>query len=96
MKAQRFFSGHDTYGRSVELAQAVDGNWYGRTFDYNGYGCNWSKWIEHDAPEFETVGENKYTGEKFTYEKPVAFWGFNKLTEHDDIPRVVLPTKVKT
>ncbi len=92
MKALRFFFGHDTFGRPVELAQAIDGGWYGRWYGYNGYGMGMSKWAEHDAPTFETHGINKYSGERFEYSSPVAFWGFNKLTETADIPRIRLPT----
>jgi len=91
MKASRFFDGNDTYGRSIELAQSESGTWFYRYYDYNGYGMGWSAWDEHEAPQFETHGTNKYSGERFEYEKPVAFWGFNKLSEYTEIPRVRLP-----
>lgn len=91
MKASRLFTGYDTFGRRVELAQGINGEWFGRSYDFNGYGKAWGKWLSHDKPSFESHGTNQYTGEKFQYDKPQAFWGFNRMDECDSIPRYRLP-----
>ena len=82
-KASRFFSGSDSFMRGVEVAQSVSGVWYCRTYGWNGYANAWGKWTEYEGPAFESHGTNAYTGERFEYSKPVAYWGFNKLMEHD-------------
>ena len=92
MKAQRFFSGNDTFGHSIEMAQSKSGKWYSREYGFNGYGKAWSKWAAYDEEvTFETHGVNQYSGESFEYEKPVLMWGFNKMVEYEEIPRVKLP-----
>lgn len=91
MKAQRFFDVNDTYGKPIEVAQSISGKWFFREFGFNGFGKCWSRWEEYEGPSFETHGENRYTGEAFEYDKPVAFWGFNKMHEYDEVPIVRLP-----
>ena len=65
-KAAKLYYGNDTYGRNVEMALSVSGQWYGRNYGYNGYGKAWSKWYEMDAPEEDEHG---------------VFWGFNRMYE---------------
>jgi len=89
-KATRFFTGHDTYGRRVQMAQSESGTWFGRSFGFNGYGKAWLKWFKTE-PEFQSTYINQITGEEGTYENPVLCWGFQKMTELDEIPRVRLP-----
>lgn len=91
MKAVRFFFGYDSYGRSVERALSETGKWFSRAKVETRYGLNWSKWTETEAPKFETHGTSAYTGEKFEYPFPCIFWGFNRMDELDEIPRVRLP-----
>jgi len=91
MKAVRFFSGYDTFGRSVERAQSEKGDWFSRAYEFNGYGKGWCRWEKDDEPKFETHGINQYSGEMFEYEKPVCMWGFNKMAEYEEMPRVRLP-----
>ncbi len=89
-KAIKFFKGNDTTGRNVQLAKSESGHWYGRSFEFNGYGKAWSKWFKTE-PELQTTYINQITGEEGTYETPVMCWGFQKMTELDEIPRVRLP-----
>lgn len=90
MKAVRFFFGTDTFGRDVEVAESATSHWFCRVLDWNGYNRSWSKWGTHE-PSFETHGTNIYTNEVFEYETPQLFWGFQKLTETKELPRVRLP-----
>lgn len=45
-KAIKLYSGHDTYGRAVEVAERTDGVWFWREYRWNGYGLGWSKWAD--------------------------------------------------
>jgi len=92
-KAQRFFSGTDTYGRQVERAQSVSGQWFARHTESKGrYGNSFTRWYTTEEPAFETTGTNAYSGEEFTYDKPVCLWGWNKMYEYSEMPRVRLPS----
>ena len=92
MKALRHFGGNDTYGRPVEKALSKSGTWFSRAYDFNGYGKAWAKWAKCEKPTFETHGENVYSGERFKYEKPVLFWGFNKMIEYSAPYNIRLPS----
>jgi hypothetical protein len=91
MKAKRFFSGSDTYGRDVELALGASGQWFARYREFDGYGVRFCAWYETEQPAFETHGVNQYTGERFEHKTPVCLWGFNRLREVSPVPRVRLP-----
>lgn len=43
-KANRLYSGYDSYGRVIEVAERNDGVWFWREYGWNGYGNTWSKW----------------------------------------------------
>jgi len=43
-KANRLYSGHDSYGRTIEVAERIDGVWFWREYGWNGYGMGWAKW----------------------------------------------------
>lgn len=74
-KAVALYSGTTTYGKSVEVAKDVNGQWFSREYGWNGYGRGWSRWtkdrqFEHpttirnrveygDAPEYKTIPEEK-------------------------------------
>lgn len=90
-KAIKFWFGNDSVGRPVEVAMREDGTYFSRSYEYNGYGKSWTRWSEHD-PNFVTSTENAYSGE-VTYhpERPVMSWGFIRLTECSEVPRVRLP-----
>ena len=90
-KARRFFTGTDSNGTQVERAESVYGIWFARSYGYNGYGMGFSKWEKTDDPDFETTGTNQYDGKTFMYPAPVCMWGWNKMREHSDIPRLRLP-----
>ena len=80
-KSTRFFTGTDSFGRGVDVAQRVDGIWFARSEKETNWGNQMSKWAEHEEPTFESHGKNEYSGESFEYDKPQMFWGFNKLDE---------------
>ena len=92
-KAQRFFNGNDSYGRNVEVAQSVEGVWFYRAYEFNGYAKAWSRWevLNEDNIRWETHGRNVYSDEVFQWDKPRLSWGFNLLTEWANLPRVRLP-----
>lgn len=48
-KAIRVYSGSDSYGRRVEVAEREDKAWFSRSFDYNGYHNCWSKWLQTES-----------------------------------------------
>jgi hypothetical protein len=91
MKASRHFYGTDSYGRAVEKAEGINGQWFGRHKIETDFGLSMTKWYPIDTPTFETHGTNEYTGERFEYRKPVLFWGFNKMKEIDGPHRIRLP-----
>lgn len=85
-KTLREFGGTDTFGRDVQVAQRIDGVWFCRFREFNGYGVSWTRWETYGRePTFQTHGVNVYTGESFEHEKPVLMWGFNKLHEYDEL-----------
>jgi hypothetical protein len=43
MKASRFFFGRDSFSRYIEVAEAVDGRWFSRS--YTG-GNGWTRWAD--------------------------------------------------
>ena len=90
-KAIRHFYGTETYGRHVEKAQRVDGSWFSRAYEFNGYAKAWSKWLECDKPNFETHVTNAYTGVKEKLDSPRCMWGFNSLNELDGPHKIRLP-----
>ena len=91
MKALRYFSGYDTFGRLVERAQSVSGQWFMRYQYEGGYGLATSEWQECETPNFETHYTNKYTGEREKCVNPVILCGFTEMEEHKEVPRVRLP-----
>ncbi len=48
-KAIRVYSGNDSYGRRVEVAEREDKARFSRSFDYNGYHNCWSKWLQTES-----------------------------------------------
>lgn len=65
-KVQRLWFGNDSYGRRVEVAESVNGSFFGRVWQYNGYQMAWDKWTKH-TPSFNSDG--------------CMEWGFNMLSE---------------
>ena len=43
-KAIKFFTGRDTYGRTVDAALREDGVWFSRYQSFNGYAVAMTKW----------------------------------------------------
>lgn len=91
MKAARHFSGTDTYGRRVEMAKGVNGEWFARHSERTRFGNQMTRWYPHEEPTFETHGRNQYTDERYEYPEPVLFWGFNKMREIPGPHRLRLP-----
>lgn len=90
-KAVRFFFGRDSYGRHTERAQALDGQWFARHDESTQWGPKSTKWYLQ-APSWETSTSNAYSGEVTQHpDEPVMCWGFNRMTECSDVPRVRLP-----
>ena len=80
MKADRLYSGYDSYGRAIEAARSISGKWFAREYKYNGYNKAWSKWAEIESPGYITVVENKYSGELIPVEsESIIEWGWNRL-----------------
>lgn len=66
MKTSRAYFGHNSQGVSVDVAQAINGKWYRRYYEFNGYAVAAGKWTLIDAPSFRTSATNAYTGEVTT------------------------------
>ena len=43
-KAAALYYGESTYGKKIEVAKDVEGQWWTRKYGWNGYGNSWSKW----------------------------------------------------
>lgn len=86
----RAWYGHDTYGRSVQVAERADGVFFGRALEFNGFGKGWSKWFKTE-PSFMTHAINRYTDEEVKLEQPRMMWGFRPMNEFVETPRFRLP-----
>jgi hypothetical protein len=54
-KAIESFYGIDSQCRSVEVAIREDGQWFSRSYGYNGYGNCWGKWSkDRELPRTDT------------------------------------------
>jgi hypothetical protein len=77
------YTGSDTYGRDVQLAQREDGVWFFRQYDYNGYGMVWCRWVEWKQEVTYTKSiVNVYDGSVTYFEEGYdgsVDFGFNKL-----------------
>jgi hypothetical protein len=88
-KTIRAFGGTNSYGVSVEVAESESGNWFQRSWSYNGYGRGWDKWTTF-TPNWSTSYVNVYTLE--THEREAVLeYGFSTLQELKDTPRYRLP-----
>ena len=86
----RAWYGHDTFGRSVEIAERADGVFFGRVLEYNGFGKGWSKWFK-TKPSFTTHVINRYTDEEVELDEPRMTWGFKPMNKFVETPRYRLP-----
>lgn len=50
-KAIKLYSGNNSCGTPVEVAQRADGVWFVRFREYNGYGMGWSKWSAREVQD---------------------------------------------
>ena len=75
MKAVKVFA-----DRLNEVALSHTGQWYGRTWGFNGYGIGWTKWQPIAPPSPVTEIENRYSGEMAQIEPDTCvMWGFDRL-----------------
>ena len=93
-KAIAAWDGTDSLGRNVEVAKREDGVFFSRQYGWNGYGNQWSKWIETEVT-FQSHGTNAYSGERYELETPRISWGFKSLREMNEVPRFRLPNAAK-
>jgi hypothetical protein len=93
MKTVRAWSGYDSYGRSIEVAERLDGKFFWREYEYNGWGKAWSKWKEH-TPSFSNKTTNVYSDEVVYFDTPQLFWGFNQMSPYVTVPKFRLPKEV--
>lgn len=70
-KADLTFSGIDSACRAIEAARRVDGQWYYRSYGYNGYGNSWSKWIALEDMQKHILEDGRLE------------WGFKTLAPLD-------------
>jgi hypothetical protein len=89
-KAIRAFSGNNTYGTPVEVAQSINGAWFQRYYEYNGYACAWSKWVTF-LPAWSDTITNAYSLEVSVRDEPALQCGFSILMESSIVPRYRLP-----
>ena len=92
-KVARAYFGNDSTGRPVEVAESVNGKWFCRFYEFNGFAKAWSKWsLCATPPSFKLRGTNVYSGEQFDIEKgKVLNWGFKALSLLENTPRWRLP-----
>lgn len=85
-KAIRAYSGRDTYGRRIELAEREDGKWFYRGQENRGrYGWAMSKWLPHkDAVTHPEKLQNVYSLEFIEIPEDrrhlLVEWGFKLLS----------------
>lgn len=98
-KATRLYFGYDSYGRSIEVAERVDGAWFWRDYGWNGYGNAWSKWQPHETPTFpskvkcsiECANSPEYIEIAKEDRENRIEWGFNTLKIVSGPHRLRLP-----
>lgn len=86
--AIKHFSGRDSFGKPVERAQRNDGQWFARHTIETKYGSRLCAWYACEAPEFETIVANAYSGEMVETE-PFMCWGFQRMHEHTARPLTI-------
>ena len=99
-KAVEFY----TPGQGTQIALSEEGNWFIRTYGYNGYGKGWGKWQEHtffsgSSPRPTNrwdTNENSPTWNHVLpvteeYAKDKICYGSHNYTKLEKTPRVRLP-----
>lgn len=98
MKAKALFSGYDSLGVPVEVAESVSGVWFYRIYEFNGYAKAWSKWaVKAKAPTFpEKLRNNsEFAGAPEFFDVTpgsVIEWGFTVLRAVSGPLRIRLPS----
>ena len=70
MESANIFEGTDTYGVSIMVAiRKEDGQFFWRSYSFNGYGMGWSKW-----KKIEPI--NVFMN---SHGKQAIKWGWNEL-----------------
>jgi hypothetical protein len=84
MKAVKVFA-----DRNNEVALTPTGQWYGRSFGFNGFGVGWSKWEPIAPPSPVIEIENRYSGEMTSIEPDTCvMWGFDRLSRTVGVRRL--------
>ena len=91
MKTLRAFTGFNSYGVTVEVAESATGHWYQRSYGWNGFGMAWTKWESFADPTWSTKITNHYSGITEDREEPMLEYGFSLLTEYPIAPKYRLP-----
>ena len=100
MKASVMYSGVDSTGRPINLAQGANGAWFWREYAWNGFGYAWSKWAKYEQEVIypEKVKNNaEYSGAAEYIDIPEGDrrnqieWGFKLLNIVPGPHRVRLP-----
>lgn len=89
-KTKRAFFGSNSYAMSVEVAESETGNWFQRSYGYNGYGKQWGKWLPF-IPSWSLTYTNVYSLEVTEREAPALEFGFKILAEYTSVPKFRLP-----
>lgn len=86
-KAIQYFAGSDSFGRSVDMAERADGQWFARWQEDKGcYGVGFCRWTAYKTPIHPTRLLNQcdnnpeeYTQLTDEQSKSMVEWGFNTL-----------------
>lgn len=80
MKAIELYS-----DRNNQVAKGINGQWYARSFGWNGYANGWQKWYAISEPKAVTELENRYSGEMMQIEPGrIVLHGFDRLYREDN------------
>ena len=94
-KCIQFFSGTNSYGKTVEVAQSISGAWFSRYYDFNGYQVAATKWQALSEPNHPLGYTNEYDGKFYAYteqeQKERIVWGFNELKLVEGYTKARLP-----
>lgn len=97
MKALKVWYGTNSRGERTEIAESINNTFYKRTYGWNGFGVNWSKWQKMDyVPKARETITNVYTLETELVpesERNQIDCGFTYLTLYKNIPNVRLPNE---
>lgn len=94
-KCIQFYSGTNSYGKPVDVALSEHGQWYSRSYAFNGYQVAPTKWTKTQPPSHPKGHTNVYSGEFEEYsqeeqQKRIS-WGFTELLLVEGYTKARLP-----